>query len=406
MSKSQQAFLDYYKAHNISPVAQDVSDLNKHFQRRNALYRQCGLPSALIKGRDILEVGPGTGHNALFTNSFAPENYVLLDGNPKSCEETERNLQEHFEDCSNINVIQSNFWDFETDRKFDLVCCEGTIPWQNDPEAFLLKLSNFVKPGGLLLITSSDAISYLSEVLRRLIARLILSDNLSNENNAHISLLNITDVLDTLRPFFTEQLSHLEGMSRNVDDWVHDNILQPLFGKPLSIIQAINTLSENFDIYGSSPQTITDWRWYKDIHGDNRNYNERTSKLFSCQIHNMLDYRMVYPEQTAEFGDAVAKIANDIMNNIFLLDKVAVADYPSTLKTVVSLVNESLSVLEKLTDKYSNETSLSIQELKQELSCWSQGGKFNTHLPKFSPWFGRGQQYLSFIKKSWFEVTE
>jgi len=405
MSSEQQAFLDYYKAHNISPVAQDVSDLNKHFQRRNALYRQCGIPSVLIKGRDVLEVGPGTGHNALFTNSLAPKNYVLLDGNPKSCQETEKNLHEHFDDCSNINVVQSNFWDFETSSKFDLVCCEGTIPWQNDPEGFLLKLSSFVKPGGVLLITSSDETSCLSEVLRRLIARIILSDNLPDENT-HISQLETANVLDIVRPFFTQQLSHLKGMSRNVDDWVHDNILQPLFGKPLSISQAINTLSENFDIYGSSPQTLTDWRWYKDIHGKDRNYNDRALEVFSSQIHNMLDYRAIYPEQKAEFGGEVVKVSSNIMSNILLLDNVAVDNYPSTLKTVVLTVTESLSTLACLTEQYSDETSLSIQELKQQLTCWSQGEKFNTQLLNFSPWFGRGQQYLSFTRRSWFEVTK
>lgn len=405
MSKDKQAFLDYYKTHNISPVAQDISDLNKHFQRRNALYRQCGIVSSFIKGRSVLEVGPGTGHNALFTNSFRPKNYVLLDGNPKSCQETEKNLNANFKDCSNISVIQSNFWDFETETKFDLVCCEGTVPWQNSPEKFLLKLSSFVNNGGVLLITTSDAISYLSELLRRLFARIIIADSLKGEKNSHISLLKTSDVLDTLRPFFTNQLRHLKGMSRSIDDWIHDNILQPIVGKPLSIHQAINTLSKNFDIYGSSPQSLTDWRWYKDIHGKNCDYNNRALEIFSCHKHNMLDYRKIYSKQTAKFGNEVSKVANDIMNNILLLDKVDVEDYPSTLKNVVNSVIKELSVLSKLTDQYSNDTSLSIRELQQQLTCWGEGGEINMQLPNFSPWFGRGQQYLSFTKKSWFELS-
>lgn len=53
--------LEYYLKHNISPEHQDISDLKIHFERREKLYRQCGIPGLAFRNAEILEVGPGGG---------------------------------------------------------------------------------------------------------------------------------------------------------------------------------------------------------------------------------------------------------------------------------------------------------------------------------------------------------
>ena len=35
--KNNTSFVDFYNKHDISPVSQDISDLEKHFQRRDSL---------------------------------------------------------------------------------------------------------------------------------------------------------------------------------------------------------------------------------------------------------------------------------------------------------------------------------------------------------------------------------
>lgn len=54
-------FLEYYGEHQISPVKQDISDLEIHYNRRKKLYRQCGIPTIAFRNAKILEVGPGGG---------------------------------------------------------------------------------------------------------------------------------------------------------------------------------------------------------------------------------------------------------------------------------------------------------------------------------------------------------
>ena len=82
--KFSRPYLDFYQRYDIAPVAQDVSNLQKHFGRREALYRHLGIIPSSIKDRDIIEFGPGTGHNSVFTNSLTPHRYVLVDASPTS----------------------------------------------------------------------------------------------------------------------------------------------------------------------------------------------------------------------------------------------------------------------------------------------------------------------------------
>lgn len=58
-------YLEYYGKHHISPVKQDIKDLERHYERRRKLYRQCGIPVIAFRNAEILEVGPGGGYNTL-----------------------------------------------------------------------------------------------------------------------------------------------------------------------------------------------------------------------------------------------------------------------------------------------------------------------------------------------------
>src|SRR5436190_1477044 len=81
------SLLDFYRQHGISPVAQDISDLPAHFARRAALYRSLGLPPMAVHGKWVLEIGPGSGDNAVYTESLRPDNYVLLEPNERGADE-------------------------------------------------------------------------------------------------------------------------------------------------------------------------------------------------------------------------------------------------------------------------------------------------------------------------------
>lgn len=376
-------YLDFYKKHNIIPVSQDISDLDKHFERRNALYRHCGIPPFFIEGKYVLEIGPGTGHNALFTNAMKPSKYVLVDGNPRSIQETSRLLNRFFPDISNYEIIECSFENFRSNIQYDLVLCEGTIPGQKKPKVFLKSLSEFVKPSGILLITCMDSVSYLSETLRRIAAELLIDGQMLNEH----------DKLNKLRSFFLSHLSTLKGMSRTVDDWIYDVILQPILGELLSIEDAVKCLSSEFDVYGASPHFFVDWRWYKDIYGPQQQYNELAINQYRRNLHNLLDYRYVFEPIDPKISKNIACICQSIFEIAIRVQNEGINN--NNLSELKKLLN-NLSIL---TLNFSSGTSASIQQFVDAIDEFLAGKPFPSKLERFEPWFGRGQQYVSFIRK-------
>src|SRR6058998_3079939 len=61
MSETTPSLVDFYRQHGISPVRQDISNLEVHFTRRAGLYRQLGLLPGFLRGRSAIEIGPGSG---------------------------------------------------------------------------------------------------------------------------------------------------------------------------------------------------------------------------------------------------------------------------------------------------------------------------------------------------------
>ena len=101
-------------------------------------------------------------------------------------------------------------------------------------------------------------------------------------------------MLEILLPVFSPHLNTLKAMSRRHDDWILDNIISPVgIAETLSISAAIEALSDEFDVYGASPDMLTDWRWYKSIYGENRSYNEMAINQYWSQVHNLIDYKKV-----------------------------------------------------------------------------------------------------------------
>ena len=84
--------MTFYSENSISPVSQDIADIQKHFRKREALYRHLGIPPSFLHEKTILEIGPGGGHNALFMLHCAPHRYFLIDGNYVGAQETRNRL--------------------------------------------------------------------------------------------------------------------------------------------------------------------------------------------------------------------------------------------------------------------------------------------------------------------------
>lgn len=373
------SFVDFYRDNNISPVSQDIRDLQKHYGRRESLYRLLGIAPRLVKGLDILELCPGSGYNSLYTQSLQPLRYTLIDGNPFGIQEAKRLFTEHYPDANNVFFINALINDFVSHDQFDLVLCEGAIPFQNDPEAFTLDLCRFVADSGIVVITCVDSISGLGECIRRLIA-------------AKISPVTapIQERLKTLRPVFKSHLASLKGASRPIDDWVYDNILQPYTGKTFSIEQAIRVLSTcGFEVYGASPRFQNEWRWYKDLTPGQTEWNQRAISNYHRNIINFLDYRFSHDPHDAEFGLELLEIGNSFYVSMQHFEQ----GHHEKLETATACIKQ----ISELVRPLAPETADCLDEA---YICLSDDHPYETtfEMTKFPDLFGRSQQYLSFIK--------
>ncbi len=369
------AFVGFYEANDISPVSQDITDLNQHFQRRESLFRSLGILPALVQGASVLEFGPGGGHNALYTASLSPGRYELVDGNQRGVKETREQLA-RFPTVS-TEVHYALFDEFQSSTKFDLVWAEGCMPHQSRPQPLLNHVSSFVKSGGVLCVTTINGVSYLSEILRRLFR----SRFFDADGDVHLQARELT-------PYLTPHLQHLRGMSRPVEDWILDSIVQPLQDRSLlSIPEVITCLADQYDVYGSSPRFLTDWRWYKEIVGDDRGFNELALANYYKSNLNLLDYRFEFPAHSVEFGVKLEELGSqswDLMCRIERGEKLLWQDF-------FGLMHEVCEHIEKPAPT----TASAIREAVALL----QGDSPAMELTQFPQWWGRGQQYVSLIRK-------
>jgi SAM-dependent methyltransferase len=367
-------FIDFYTSKGIIPTRQNISDLDAHFRRRETLYRHLGIPKCLLRGISIIEFGPGSGHNALFTASCQPGCYILVDATPASLESTRARLAESF-GGDHIRVVESEILAFQTDEKFDLVLCEGVIPTQRDPVAFLKHVASFARPAGLVVITCMDPIAVLPEILRRYVGRLVTAD--------------ITDFqlqIEALVKFFDQDLRSLTGMSRRFEDWVVDQMLHPWSGPLLSVSEAVDGLSADFEIYASSPHFLVDWRWYKEVLRDSFGFNQIGKVSYFSQMHNFLDHRFVCPPREPSLNIRLSEQCDKIYQRVFAWER-GERQYP---------VTDVLEDLETLGVDIQDSHPATREAIADFARCLKTGKI--SDLSSFRNLWGRGQQYISFIR--------
>jgi|SaaInlStandDraft_4_1057021.scaffolds.fasta_scaffold12531_2 SAM-dependent methyltransferase len=374
--KNNLSFVDFYNKHGISPVSQNISNLEEHFKRRNSLLTSLGIPAIFVKGSSVLEFGPGSGHNATYIASLSPNRYHLVDGSDVGIRETERLLSGY--EIHNFKAMHSLFLDYKSSFLFDIVWAEGCIPHQSDPISILEYLSSFTNKSGIFVITTINGISHLSETIRRLASHIHIN-----------SIESISEKVNVIRPLHRKHLQHLKGMSRPIDDWILDVIIQPLHkSKLLSIPDAINVLQNEYDIYGSSPKFITDWRWYKEVVGVDRGFNQTALDSYYQNNLNLIDYRFEFSEHSPEYGVNLEKLCSkswDVMRLIQDGDSEQWGVFTNLLNDISNLVEIKSPVTAKAIS---------------EASSWLQdGAPINQELKYFPEWWGRGQQYVSFIRK-------
>ena len=374
-------YLDYYKKHNISPVINEV-DWNVYFSQRRALYDRLGIIPGCVRGRKVLEFGPGNGANALYTMSMSPDHYVLVDANPTGIENCKRNLDKFYPN-NNWEVIDSLIEEYQADQEFDIVICECLLPQQIYPSEMARHCASFVVSGGMFVATCHDMVSTVSETLRSLPGWLLAKK--SPKFSESVKMLTI---------FYKAHLLHLKGMTRTYEDWVIDNILHkeywqdsPLF----SIAEAVEALEEDFIVHATSPGFLQDWSWYKSVGDVKTHFNTVMKAAYWKNVHNFIDWRIVSPTGS--------KSDNLLLYDLCSAIRDRVREAAEDDAAIISVVEGCQELSAALPEEYSL-TKASLRSYGDGMKCYLKtGGIRPEEFHDFSAWWGRGTQYISFVKE-------
>jgi hypothetical protein len=252
-----------------------------------------------------------------------------------------------------------------------------------DPGRLLRIVARNTAPGGVLVITCIDAVSQFAEVLRRFAAQWLIDPGEGLDQH-------VTGLL----PVFSPHLATLSGMNRRHDDWIVDNLLNPAsIGPLLSIADAVATLDGEFDVFGASPRFLTDWRWYKAIAGEGNRFNQLAIADYWASVHNLLDYREVWPPRDAGENRGLYDACAGVRDAVQAFER-------TRDRSVLPVIVGGLEQIEMSVRSFSPVTAGAIGEVTAIFRHAPIDAAALAASRSFAPWFGRGQQYLSFSRAS------
>lgn len=378
MQKKNLDHLKFYINNKISPVRQNVKKKKTHFERRESLYNYLGLTKKLIQNSRILEVAPAEGHNATYLAKCNAKEIVLVEPNPYAYLNIKKIFKKFEVSSTNLRIVTKKLENYNDKKKFDIVICEAWLGNKQGELELINKLGKFVNKDGFIVITSSNSIGFLSNIIRRFVAQ-----NLVKKIN------NFKTKSQTLVKFYKKHLNTLKNMSCPDIDWVQDSLLGDGF---LNIHPEPNIifkkLGKKFNFHNSYPVFLNEWRWYKDLTGKNTDKKELFIKKYNENIINFIDYNYYYKNSNSNLNKKILKECNNLLKNLI---KFEIKSNEFNYNSFVKNLNNVCDLLkENKIDMKGYENALLLLK-KKKLD------KFK-NIKKFKNYFGRELMYLCCIK--------
>ena len=384
-----QKLINFYNKNEIIPVRQTGADKTR-FYGRGILYNTLGLPPTSFKNLKVIEIGPGSGQNALYTSTLEPKNLTLLEPSKSGINEIKKLIKKKKFKCPTklINKTIENFYK-KNHNQFDIVICEGLLgsSGYKDPKILLKYLKHIVKKKGSLIITCEDEVGFLSEQLKRLVTKKILHEfRVKN---------NFEEKINFLKPYFNIHLESFKGGSkRKINDWIADVLISPALDTPfLRISDAIKKLKNSFRTIGTSPRITGELIYYKVASKISSDFeNDSVLKSYHVNIVNYIDYRIEPKHVSAKLSKKIFLQCKNIcreVQNIKNINKKSFLNIIKKLNTLKTDLPNDFSITKKSIGE-------AIKILKNKKIKVKTFKKFKN----FAGWLGKCQTYMHFSKKS------
>jgi len=382
MSKSH---LDFYNKHGISPVHYMATNAQEHFERRASLYRGLGLSPLTFRGARVLEVAVGSGQNSLYVSSLMPESLTLVEPNPTGIREIRelyaKTTVQHVSPTLNESTLQ----DYVPLHPFDIVICENWLGKAVHERLLLRKLAGLLDRQGVMVVTTITPTGFLPNLLRRALAVKYCDPQLTFEERTK-----------QLAAMFTPHLSALSAMTRSATDWVQDNMINPAyFDLCLTIPDVLHELDGKVTALGVNPSFASDWRWFKALHGEARNFNQHMTQEYEAALHNFLDCRQVFHQPDVQLNRDIAKSCCDFLEAVRAYE-LAVSAYENPSEKLAKLT-DILDTIIRQTRNFPDPVRSGLETGLQLLSANHGDCRMVARQSPFSRLFGRETVYLSLI---------
>jgi SAM-dependent methyltransferase len=379
--RTNQDHLGFYLEHGISPVRQDISDLGRHLERRESLYRHLGLPAMFIAGKRVLEVGPGSGHNSIHVAAALPAVLDLVEPNPTGARGVEDLYATLLIPHTPPRLIRQRLEEFKAAAEYDVVIAEAWLGVSEHERELMARLAGFVRPGGVLVTTLSSPIGMLANTLRRILGSMLVR-----------AVPTLNEKCDVLLAAFGPHLDTLGDMSRPHLDWVQDCLLNPAFlTSCLMPAPLFAALGSDYSLYNSYPRLATDWRWYKSLYGEERRFNEVYLDSYFALCHNLFDHRSVLPARAPERNAELEEACFALMSRVAAYENEGAK---APVAALIGLVEPIRAAINEVSPAW----SAAIEEFMTVLTEEGHGPRRIAAMARLGPVFGRELLYVSMIR--------
>lgn len=374
--------LDFYLNNKVTTEHIAMERYDEYIQKREKLYLQLGIPLLVFKNADIIEIGPGVGHNTLpLITEWKAKHIDMLEPNVVAASQLKVNFDNHKIDNQMYRILPIIWEEYDEEKKYDIVIAEGYIQFAANYKEFLNKIEKYTHQNSIVIITCSDEIGLYVERMKRIVGQYAVKD-----------IEKLEDKVEHLNKLWNGEKygNNLKGMTRSSKEWILDMIFNEasMFEHVMTMKDAIEEMADEFNVLGASQNIFTDYSWYKDL-------------SFDCleSFKNQYDAKKHIFLIAGDYSEVIRTVTENVKLERAIKDTV---EYAKEVEKGESInINKFMKYIDRVSEISENEKLIEYNKELKEILCLYAKGQ-NITWDNYSTWkytFGKSMQYISFERK-------